>query len=172
MQTHKPVTTTSKPVGGAQHLTFVLGAEEYAVDILRVREIRGWEPVSRIPNVPAYEKGVINLRGAIVPIMDLRERFEVGQWVYLPTTVVMILQTHQERGDKIMGVVVDAVADVVDLPADAIQPAPDFGGGIGAEFVKGIASFDGRMVALLDVDRLLRLEERPAAAHADFTNTH
>lgn len=155
-----------RPVGGPQHLTFVLGAEEYAVDILRVREIRGWEPVSRIPNAPGYEKGVINLRGAIVPILDLRQRFEVGQPVYTPTTVVVILQTQQERGDKIMGVVVDAVADVVDLPRDAVQPAPDFGGGVGAEFVKGIASLDGRMVALLDVDKLLRLEERPVLTQA------
>ena len=144
-----------------QHLTFVLGGEEYAVDILRVREIRGYEPVSRIPNVPSYEKGVINLRGAIVPILDLREKFEVGQIAYTPTTVVMVLQTRQERGDKIMGVVVDAVADVVELPTGSIQPAPDFGGKISAELVRGVASLEGRMVVLLDVDRLLRLEERP-----------
>jgi purine-binding chemotaxis protein CheW len=151
-----------QPAPGSQHLTFVLGEEEYAVDILRVREIRSWEPVSRIPNVPSYEKGVINLRGAIVPILDLREKFEVGRAVYTPATVVIILQTRQERGDRIMGVVVDAVADVIDLPPGSIQPAPDFGGKIGAEFVRGIASLEGRMVVLLDVDRLLRLEERPS----------
>ncbi len=157
-----------EPSHGAQHLIFVLGDEEYAVDILRVREIRGWEPVSRIPNVPAYEKGVLNLRGAIVPVLDLREKFAVGQPDYSPTTVVMILQTHQERGDKIMGVVVDAVADVVDLPVESIQPAPDLGGGIGAEAVRGVASLDGRMVVLLDVDKLLRLEERPAPGTRGF----
>lgn len=144
-----------------QYLTFLLNDSEYAVDILRVREIRGYEPVSRIPNVPTYEKGVINLRGAIVPILDLREKFALGQALYTPTTVVIILHTQQDNGDKIMGVVVDAVADVIHLPQAAIQPAPDFGGHVGTEFVTGLATVENRMLVLFDVDRLLRLEERP-----------
>lgn len=147
-----------------QYLTFLLGDGEYAVDILRVREIRGYEPVSRIPNVPRYEKGVINLRGAIVPILDLREKFTLGQAVYTPTTVVIILHTQQDNGDKIMGVVVDAVADVIRLPDAAIQPAPDFGGHVGAEFVTGLATVEDRMLVLFDVDQLLHLEERPLFA--------
>lgn len=144
---------------GNQYLTFTLGTGIYAVDILRVREIRGWEPVSRIPNVPFYEKGVINLRGAIVPILDLRERFGLADPAYLPTTVVVVLQTHQASGAKVMGVVVDAVADVIDLPGGALQPAPDFGCHIGSEFVQGVSAVNERMVVVLDVDRLLRLEE-------------
>jgi len=142
-----------------QYLSFTLGAEIYAVDILRVREIRGWEPVSRIPNVPSHEKGVINLRGAIVPILDLRERFGRADPEYAPTTVVIVLQTRQEGGDRIMGVVVDAVADVIDLAGGTIQPAPDFGCHIGSEFVQGVTAVEDRMVVVLDVDRLLRLEE-------------
>lgn len=154
---------TADGSANGQYLTFVLGSEEYAIDILRVQEIRGWEPVSRVPNVPAYEKGVINLRGAIVPIIDLRERFEVGRVDYSPTTVVIVLHSRQLSGIKTIGVVVDAVADVICLEIPSIQPAPDFGGRINAEFVTGVANVNERLLVLLDVDRLLRLEERAAA---------
>lgn len=142
----------------AQYLSFTLGDEEYGVDILRVQEIRSWEPVSRIPNVPAYEKGVVNLRGAIVPIIDLRERFQLGSTDYGPTTVVVVLQTFYKDHTRIMGVVVDSVSDVVNIDRQTIQTAPKFGSKVSTEFLTGLASINGRMVMLLDVDKLLKLE--------------
>ncbi|MDT4331023.1 chemotaxis protein CheW [Methylomonas sp. MED-D] len=141
-----------------QFLTFVLGDERYGVDILRVQELRCWEPVSRIPNVPSYEKGVVNLRGAIVPIIDLRERFQLGTGQVGPMTVVVVLQVNVGAAIKIMGVVVDAVSDVVDVEKNAIQSAPHFGTKVSTEFIAGLASVRNEMVMLLDVDRLLKLE--------------
>jgi len=142
-----------------QFLSFTLGDEEYGVDILRVQEIRSWEPVSRIPNVPAYEKGVVNLRGAIVPIVDLRERFGLGHLAYSPLTVVVVLQMQTEEGKtRVMGVVVDSVSDVVDVDKKTIQDAPDFGTKVSTEFINGLASVNERMVMLLDVEKLLKLE--------------
>lgn len=142
----------------AQFLAFVLGSEEYAVDILRVQEIRSWEPVSRIPNVNPYEKGVVNLRGAIVPIIDLRERFNLGHSEYTPVTVV-VLHTRDDNGrQRVMGVVVDAVSDVVDVDTAAVQMTPDFGARVSTEYINGIVSVGERMVLLLDVDKLLKLD--------------
>lgn len=142
----------------SQYLSFTLGSEEYGVDILRVQEIRSWEPVSRIPNAPAYEKGVVNLRGSIVPIIDLRERFQLGCGRYGPTTVVVVLQTISNNQTRIMGVVVDSVSDVVNVDKKSIQTAPKFGAKVSTEYINGLASINGRMVMLLDVDKLLRLD--------------
>ncbi|MGY6274970.1 chemotaxis protein CheW [Methylomonas sp. MgM2] len=141
-----------------QFLSFTLGQEEYGVDILRVQEIRSWEPVSRIPNVPPYEKGVVNLRGAIVPIIDLRERFGLGRSQYTPLTVVVVLQAHIRDKTRIMGVVVDAVSDVIDVDKKNIQSAPNFGSRVSTEFINGLISVNRRMVMLLDVDKLLKLD--------------
>ena len=143
----------------AQYLSFALGKEEYGVDILRVQEIRSWEPVSRIPNVPFYEKGVVNLRGSIVPIIDLRERFRFKFAEYTPLTVVVVLQTSDGDKSRTMGVVVDSVSDVITVDKKKIQDAPDFGTKISNEFIKGLVSVNERMVMLLDVDKLLKLEE-------------
>ena len=143
---------------GAQFLSFTLGKEEYGVDILRVQEIRSWEPVSRIPNVPSYEKGVVNLRGAIVPIIDLRERFQLGFTHYGPTTVVVVLQVRIGEKVRVMGVVVDAVSDVIDVDKTTVQSAPNFGAKVSTEFISGLVSVTGRMVMLLDVDKLLKLD--------------
>ncbi|MCQ8127268.1 chemotaxis protein CheW [Methylomonas rivi] len=142
----------------AQFLSFTLGKEEYGVDILRVQEIRSWEPVSRIPNVPAYEKGVVNLRGAIVPIIDLRERFDLGHSQYTPLTVVVVLQAKVGEKTRVMGVVVDAVSDVIDVEKKSIQSSPNFGAKVSTEFINGLVSVNQRMVMLLDVDKLLKLD--------------
>lgn len=142
----------------AQFLSFSLGQEEYAVDVLRVQEIRSWEPVSRVPNVPAHEKGVINLRGAIVPIIDLRERFQLGVTQYTCLTVVVVLQVHRAEKIRVMGVVVDTVSDVIDVDKSLIQSAPDFGAKVSTEFIDGLVSVNQRMVMLLDVDKLLKLD--------------
>ncbi len=141
-----------------QYLSFVLGKEEYGVDILRVQEIRSWEPVSRVPNVPLYEKGVVNLRGAIVPIIDLRERFALSKVEYTPLTVVVVLQTGSGSHTRIMGVVVDSVSDVISVDKSEIQGAPDFGTKVSNEFINGLVSVNERMVMLLDVDKLLTLD--------------
>jgi len=141
-----------------QFLSFTLGAEEYGVDILSVQEIRSWEPVSRIPNVPSYEKGVVNLRGAIVPIVDLRERFGLGHMAYSPLTVVVVLQIENDEGQtRVMGVVVDSVSDVIDVDKTSIQSAPNFGTKVSTEFINGLASVNERMVMLLDVEKMLKL---------------
>lgn len=142
----------------AQFLSFSLGQEEYAVDVLRVQEIRSWEPVSRVPNVPAHEIGVINLRGAIVPIIDLRERFQLGVTQYTSLTVVVVLQVHRAEKIRVMGVVVDTVSDVIDVDKSLIQSAPDFGAKVSTEFINGLVSVNQRMVMLLDVDKLLKLD--------------
>lgn len=138
-----------------QALTFALGNEIYGVDILRVREIRSWEPVSRIPNVPYYEKGVINLRGSIVPVIDMRERFGFSVSGYSQFTVVIILQASFDDKERIVGVVVDAVSNVVDIDSEFIQATPDFGSKIDDEFISGLATMHGQLLMLLDVDKLL-----------------
>lgn len=147
----------------AQYLSFALGSEEYGVDILRVQEIRSWEPVSRIPNVPFYEKGVVNLRGSIVPIIDLREKLHLIFTEYTPLTVVVVLQTSNGNKTRTMGVVVDSVSDVITVNKTKIQDAPDFGQKVDNEFINGLVSVNERMVILLDVDKLLKLEELKTA---------
>ena len=151
-------TDENKLANSAQFLSFTLGNEEYAVDILTVQEIRSWEPVSRIPNMPHYEKGVVNLRGIIVPIIDLRERFNLGRPAYTPLTVVVVLQSRIGVKTRIMGVVVDSVSDVIDIDKTKIQGSPDFGTKVSTEFITGLASVNERMVMLLDVNRLLKLD--------------
>lgn len=139
----------------AQFLTFIVGEQEYGVDILRVQEIKGWDAVTRIPNTPDYLKGVLNLRGAIVPIVDLRMRFQMDQCDYDGTTVIVVVRVVSKDGERIMGVVVDAVADVVNLGDQDRQPAPDLGVGEQANFITGFATTDERMIVLLDIDELM-----------------
>ncbi|MCF7971795.1 MAG: chemotaxis protein CheW [Methylococcaceae bacterium] len=148
----------TKSENSMQFLSFTLGEEEYGVDILSVQEIRSWEPVSRIPNVPSYEKGVVNLRGAIVPIIDLRERFNLEHSKYTNLTVVVVLQTILQGRSRTMGVVVDSVSDVNNIEAQSIQSAPDFGTKVSTEFISGLALVDERMLILLDVKKLLKLD--------------
>ncbi|MDH5570273.1 MAG: chemotaxis protein CheW [Gammaproteobacteria bacterium] len=146
---------------GDEYLTFRLANEEYGVDILRVREIRGWENVTRIPNSPDFVKGVLNLRGAIVPIMDLRIRFDLPQEEYTPTTVVVVLSVLVNGGEKerIVGVVVDAISDVVNAKMTDIQSTPDFDASIEIEYIRGLATAGEKMLMLVDVDKLLNIEE-------------
>ena len=137
-----------------EFLTFTLGAEEYAIDILKVQEIRGYEAVTRIANTPAFIKGVINLRGVIVPIVDMRIKFGLGEPVYNEFTVAIILNI----GRRIIGVVVDTVSDVVSLAEEEIHPAPEFGT-FDTQFLLGLAAIDERMLILIDIERLLTSAE-------------
>ena len=141
-----------------QYLTFLLGNEEYGVDILRVQEIKGWERATEIPNTPDYIRGVMNLRGTVIPIVDLRRRLELGAADYTSTTVVIVLRIESETGSRTMGFVVDAVSDVYNVASDNIQPAPDFGARVNTQFIKGLATVDEKMVILLDIDRLIGLD--------------
>lgn len=138
-----------------QYLTFIVANEEYGVDILRVQEIKGWDKVTPLPNTPEYVKGVINLRGTIVPIIDLRQRFGLEVMAYGPTTVVIMLKVLSEKGQRIMGVVVDAVSEVYNVAAAQLKAAPEIGRGIGGEVVKGLATVEEKMLILLDIDKLL-----------------
>ncbi|MDH5300964.1 MAG: chemotaxis protein CheW [Gammaproteobacteria bacterium] len=140
---------------GEQYLTFIMANEEYGVDILRVQEIRGWDHVTPIPNTPSYIKGVINLRGSIVPIIELRSRFGIGSQEYGPTTVVIVLRVITDAGERIMGIVVDAVSDVYNISAEDMKDPPDFGSMVSIDYVKGLTSVDEKMVIILDIDRLM-----------------
>lgn len=139
-----------------QVLTFVLGDEEYAVDILRVQEIKGWEKTTDIPNSPAYVMGVINLRGAVVPIVDLRVRFGLDDITYNESTVVIIVRAENGTDNsKIIGLVVDGVSDVYALKADELQSAPSMSGTINTEYVNGLATVGDKMVIVLHIDQLI-----------------
>lgn len=148
--------------GEDQFLTFMLAGEEYGVDILRVQEIKGWDTVTAIPNTPEYIRGVINLRGTIVPIIDMRMRFGMEPLEYGPLTVVIVLRVEAETRSRIMGIVVDAVSDVYNIPEEQINPSPDFGGQVDTGFINGLASVEEKMVIVLDVDRMLDFNELAA----------
>ena len=138
-----------------QFLTFMLAGEEYGVDILRVQEIKGWDNATEIPNTPEYIQGVINLRGTIVPIVDLRSRFDLERIEYSNTTVVIVLKVKSKGTEKTIGFVVDAVSDVYNITKEQFKPSPDFGGSVSTEFVKGLATVDEKMLILLDIDHLI-----------------
>ncbi len=143
---------------GNQFLTFILSGEEYGVDILRVQEIKGWDAATEIPNTPEYIQGVINLRGTIVPIIDLRVRFNMEKAEYNNMTVVVVLNVHSHKGERTMGFVVDAVSEVYNVGNDELKDAPDFGGAIDTQFIKGLATVDEKMLILLDIDQLVDVE--------------
>ena len=144
---------------GEEYLTFSLGQEHYGVDILSVNEIRGWETPTLIPNSPNYIKGVINIRGSIIPIIDLRIRFNVGDVSYSPTTVVIVLTIDTPALKCMMGFVVDAVSDVLNAESSEIKKAPAFGGNIPTEMVEGIVNVDDNVVTILATAQLLTLED-------------
>lgn len=152
--------TVSEDEENREFLTFFLAGEEYGVDILRVQEIKGWDSVTNIPNTPEYIRGVINLRGTIVPIIDMRLRFNLEKKEYDATTVVIVLKVQNEgKPDRTMGVVVDAVSEVYNVPLNDIKPSPDFGTAVDTEFVTGLATVGEVMVIILDIDHMLNAAE-------------
>ena len=136
---------------GAEFLAFTMGQEEYGLDILKVQEIRGYEAVTTLANAPPYFKGVINLRGVIVPVIDMRIRFNLGEPTYDQFTIVIVLNL----GAAVVGMVVDSVSDVTTLAPDQIRPAPALGSAIGADYLIGLGTIDERMLILIDIDRLM-----------------
>ena len=161
MQSSQEPTTTGTT---RELLTFTLGSEEYGIDILKVQEIRGYDAVTAIANTPEFIKGVINLRGIIVPIVDMRIKFNLGKVEYDQFTVVIILNV----ANRVVGMVVDGVSDVITLNPDQIKAAPEFGSAIDTQYVMGLGTVDERMLILVDIERLMtssdmELMERAAA---------
>lgn len=151
---------------GGQYLTFMLAGEEYGVEILKVQEIKGWDAATPIPNTPEHVLGVLNLRGAVVPIIDLRKRFNLESIPYGPTTVVIVVKMLHQEQERTVGLVVDAVADVYRLESSEIQPAPEMGGTIHTEFVRGLSTVGEKMVILLEIDLLIDFQAIESAASA------
>ncbi len=157
-----PEKTTTAHVQTAmprEYLSFKLGAEEYGIDILKVQEIRGYEQPTRIANAPHFIKGVVNLRGVIVPIVDMRLRFDLPDVKYDSFTVVIILNVAH----RTVGMVVDSVSDVLELPANQIKPAPEFNGAIDAAYITGLGTIkhgdDERMLILMDIEQMMTAED-------------
>lgn len=144
--------TTTGPAG--EFLTFTLGREEYGVEILKVQEIRGYDSVTRLPGAPEFIKGAINLRGTIVPVVDMRLKFELPA-SYDDTTVMIVLNV----ADRVVGVVVDSVSDVIHLEGEQLRETPDLGGAIDRKFLTGLGVVDDRMLVLLDIERLMTSTE-------------
>jgi len=152
MQTNQEQT----PTGASRELlTFTLGREEYGIDILKVQEIRGYEAVTTIANAPEFIKGVINLRGIIVPIVDMRIKFKLGDVTYDETTVVIILNV----ANRVVGMVVDGVSDVITLKPEQIKPAPEFGATLDTRYLQGLGTVDERMLILVDIEKLITSRE-------------
>ena len=136
-------------------LTFTLGREEYGIDILKVQEIRGYDAVTTIANTPEFIKGVINLRGIIVPIVDMRIKFKLGEVSYDETTVVIILNF----ANRVVGMVVDGVSDVTMLKPEEIKPAPEFGASLDTKYLRGLGTVGERMIILVDIEKLITSRE-------------
>ncbi len=139
-----------------RYVSFMVGSEEYGADITRVQEIKVWDGVTRVPHQPKYLLGVLNLRGAIVPVLDLRMRFGLARAPYESTTVVVVVRVPGERGERTVGVVVDGVNEVHDIEHEQIQPPPPLAGGcVDQAFITGIATLNERMIILLNIDLLI-----------------
>ena len=143
-----------------QYVTFVIGEELYGVDVTKVQEIIGMPPITVVPNSAIFMRGVINLRGAVVPVVDMRSRFSMVDKSYDFFTVIIIVEVHA----RLVGMIVDSVSDVVKLPVGSIQSTPSFNAKIETDFIEGIGQIENNLVAILDVDKILTVEEIPSHA--------
>ncbi len=147
-----PGASTAKAL---EFLAFTLGQEEYGIDIQKVQELRGYDTVTHIANAPEHIKGVVNLRGIIVPIIDMRIKFNLGTPTYDQFTVVIILN----MASRVMGMVVDSVSDVITLTPEQVKPAPEMGGVLDTDYLIGLGTLDDRMLILVDIDRLMTSDD-------------
>ena len=145
--------------GSEQYLTFFCAEEEFGVEILRVREIKGWTSVTQVPEAPAHVLGIMNLRGDIVPVIDLRTRFRFAKRSPDASTVLIVVSARSARGEGIVGICVDGVSDVHGFEAGAITPPPDLGAQDASRFVRGVASRNGKILMLLDIDKVIGTEK-------------
>jgi len=150
-EAHKGAPVAAGPESSNEYLTFTLGKEEYGIEILKVQEIRGYEAVTKIANAPEFIKGVVNLRGTIVPIVDMRIKFNLGSAEYNQFTVVIILNV----AGRVVGMVVDSVSDVIQLSGEQIRPAPDFSSTFDTKYITGLGTIDDRMLILVDIEKLM-----------------
>ncbi len=157
-----PVAVESSP---AQYLTFLLGGEMFAVGILNIKEIIEYGAVTEIPMVPPFIRGVINLRGAVVPVIDLASRFGGKRSEISRRTCIVIIELTENDERQDIGVVVDAVSEVLEIPAAEIEPPPSFGARIRADFIKGMGKVNGKFVILLEVDKVLSVDEIASLSH-------
>ncbi|WP_338846051.1 chemotaxis protein CheW [Massilia sp. W12] len=155
------ITGGNHDIAGHEFLAFTLGKEEYGIDILKVQEIRGYEAVTRIANAPEFIKGVINLRGIIIPLVDMRIKFNLGAPTYDQFTVVIILNIN----GRIVGMVVDSVSDVTTLSPEQVKPPPEMGAAFDANYLIGLGTIEERMLILLDIDKLMSSPEMGLVDH-------
>lgn len=144
---------------GTKYLVFHLGREEFAIDVIKVREIMGIQDITAVPGTPGYVKGVINLRGKVIPVVDLRLKFGLPGQDYTQRTCVIVVQTRAEAGTKLVGIVVDTVAEVLNLTGADIENTPDFGGGATPPYLLGMAKVKGKVKILLEIDEVLSARE-------------
>ena len=149
-----------------QFLTFALGAEEYGVEILKIQEIKGFSAITPLPNAPAHVRGVLNLRGTIVPIVDLRKKFGMPEEANTAFTVIVVVRVQ----GQVMGFIVDAVSDVLTVTGAEIQPTPNLHGQVDTTFLTGLAKAGEKLVILLDIDKVLTTAETMAAAQVAAIN--
>lgn len=142
-----------------EFVAFCVGAQEFCVDIMGVREIRGWTPATPLPHAPAYVRGVINLRGAVLPIVDLASRFGLGQTEPTPRSVIIVAQVHKQT----VGLLVDAVSDILMTSEASMQPTPDVASEMAKSFVKGVYAVDGRMISIVTLESILPISAKAAA---------
>ena len=162
---------TKDTIEQQQYLTFLLADEEYAISILRVKEIIGYDTVTSVPKTPDWIRGVINLRGNVVPVVDLAVRFGLTARPVTKTTCIIIVEWQMERQNTMMGVMADAVSQVMDIADEEIQPAPSFGTRVNVDYLRGMAQMGKKFALLLDIDKVLSAEDtsdlRQASGNAD-----
>ena len=148
-----------------KYLSFRLGKEEYAIQVLRVREIMGIQEITAVPQTPPYVKGVINLRGKVIPVMDLRLRFGLAETEHTHQTCIIVVEVHQGNIPLWMGIIVDAVSEVLTLVAADIEDTPDFGNGAAAPYLLGMAKVKGKVKILLEISTVLTASELAGFEH-------
>jgi purine-binding chemotaxis protein CheW len=142
-----------------KYLTFTLAEEEYGIGILKIKEIIGMMPITSVPQTPEFVKGVINLRGKVIPVLDLRLRFGMEEIGYTDRTCIIVVEIERYAGDVVIGIVVDSVSEVLNIKAQEIEETPTFGAELNTDFILGMAKIDGGVKILLDIDRVLTDEE-------------
>jgi len=158
LTTPEPAATRTDPRAG-KYLTFGLGSEEFGIQVMRVREIMGVQEVTAVPHIPAYVKGVINLRGKVIPVVDLRQKFGMPEQAYTQRTCIVVVELEQDGARLLTGLIVDEVSEVVSLQGAEIEDAPDFGRGVATPYLLGMAKTKGKVKILLDINRVMTTQE-------------
>ena len=159
LQTSQAIVPPDASSRAGKYLIFHLGAEEFGTEVLKVREIMGIQDITDVPQTPPYVKGVINLRGKVIPVVDLRIKFGLAPEEYTPRTCIIVMRTHQAEEELMIGIIVDGVAEVLSLTEADIEDTPDFGPGVVTPYLRGMAKIKGKVKILLDIDQVLSTNE-------------